>query len=245
LTPPTPARKFCSRCGTSLETAALVKTKWWKKLIPKRKVKTLEVGERPGVGGVKGKKVRKPMGAKVRRYIGFIGIGLAAAFALIGPFRTWVQDNVFQPVKDKYHDITTQSFEPVAALNPTATSEEPGFPIIQAFDLVSNSAWHGPFTNSQIVMTVQFQQPTDIDRALVTNGDFDNFAGFSRPRNIHLVFDTGQTFDFELKDSPDAESYDINNGAGVSSVQIFIVDTYQSTNSPTVAVTEWEWKTEE
>ena len=65
-----PARKFCSRCGTSLEAAKLVKKKWWQKLIPKRKVKTLEVGERPGVGGVKGKKARKPMGAVLRRILG-------------------------------------------------------------------------------------------------------------------------------------------------------------------------------
>jgi hypothetical protein len=152
---------------------------------------------------------------------------------------------VFTPVKDKYHDITTQDFENVAVLNPTATSETPENPIALAFDLASNTSWHGPFTQSQIEITVNFQQPTDIDRALVTSGDFDNFAGFSRPRNIHLVFDTGQTFDFELKDSPTPESYDINNGAGVSQIQIFIVDLYQSTNSPDVAVTEWEWKTEE
>ena len=42
-----PARRFCSRCGSSLAEAETVGEKWWQKLIPKRKQKVLEAGQRP------------------------------------------------------------------------------------------------------------------------------------------------------------------------------------------------------
>ena len=239
-----PARKFCSRCGTSLDAAKLVKKKWWQKLIPKRKVKTLEVGERPGQGGVKGKKARKPLGRMFRRVLGIGALVVTLLFTFVAPFRSWVQDSVFQPVKDKYHDLTTQDFDPVATLNPTSTSEYPEFPILQAFDGFSNTAWHGPFTESHIIMTVNFQEPIDIDRAIVRNGDFENPTGLSRPKTVHLIFNTGETYDFVLKDGNEPETYDINNAAGVTSIQIEIIDLYQSPQNPDVAVTEWEWFTE-
>jgi hypothetical protein len=241
-----PARKFCSRCGTSLDAAKTVKKKWWQKLIPKRKVKTLEVGERPGVGGVKGKKARKPLGAVFRRTLGIVGIACTLLFTFVAPFRNWVQDNVFQPVKDKWNDITTQDFETVAVATTTANSEEPEFPARNAFDLVSNSVYHGPLRPdlSQIQITVTFQEPTDIDRALVTVGDVGSPGVYARPRNIHLVFDTGQTYDLELTDSPEGEVYEIDNAAGVSRIDIFVVDVYQSENQGAIAITEWEWKTE-
>ena len=38
--------------------------------------------------------------------------------------------------------------------------------------------------------------------------------------------------------------YDINNAAGVSQIDIFVVDVYQSENQGSIAITEWEWKTE-
>jgi hypothetical protein len=239
-----PARKFCSRCGTSLEAAKTVKKKWWQKLIPKRKVKTLEVGERPGVGGVKGKKARKPLGAVLRRTLGIVGIVCTLLFTFVAPFRNWVQDSVFQPVKDKWNDFTTQDFDQVATLNPTSTAAYPEFPITNAFDGFSNTAWRAPFQPGNIIITVNFQEPIDIDRAIVRNSDFDNPTGFSRPRNIHLVFpETGQEFNFELKDGNEPETYDINNAAGVSLIQIEIVDLYESPNTD-VALTEWEWFTE-
>src|SRR4029450_6610819 len=42
-----PARNFCSRCGTTLKDAAVAKRKWWQKLIPHRKQKSMEAGARP------------------------------------------------------------------------------------------------------------------------------------------------------------------------------------------------------
>jgi hypothetical protein len=41
-----PGRKFCSRCGTSLAAAVVVKIPWWKRMF-RRKPKSAMAGERP------------------------------------------------------------------------------------------------------------------------------------------------------------------------------------------------------
>jgi hypothetical protein len=42
-----PARNFCSRCGTSLRDAVVAGTPWWRRIVPTRKRKAMEAGNRP------------------------------------------------------------------------------------------------------------------------------------------------------------------------------------------------------
>jgi hypothetical protein len=239
-----PARKFCSRCGESLELAEVVKRPWWKKLWPQKKAKTLEVGERPGKAGVKAKKkVGRETMLAVRKVVTAAAIVIVALVALVPPFRNWSNDTFVQPVKDKWNDFTTQEFEPVNPVATLATSETPENPAGNAVDHAGNTFWVAPADNGEPVLVLTFgAQPVNIDKAIVQNGARDKFANFSRAQKLHLVFNTGGTSDINLKDSPDQQKASISNGHNITQVEIHIVSTYPAigTPPPPVAISEIE-----
>jgi hypothetical protein len=248
-----PARKFCSRCGESLELAEVVKRPWWKKLWPQKKVKTLEAGERPGKAGVKAKKKRgqETMRA-VRKVVTTAAIVIVGLVALVPPFRNWSNDTFVQPVKDKWNDFTTQSFEPVNPVGePLTPNQTPDNPATNAVDNAGNTFWVATPVDpgQQPVVALIFgdeSHPVNIDKAIIQNGARDKFANFSRAQKLHLVFNTGKTSDIDLKDAPDQQKVSISNGHGVTSVQIFIVSTYAAIGDPAppVAISEIEFFTE-
>jgi hypothetical protein len=245
-----PARKFCSRCGESLLTAEVVKRPWWKKLWPQKRVKTLEAGERPGKAGVKAKKKygQETMRA-ARKVITTGAIVVVALLALVPPFRNWANDTFAQPVRDKWNDFTTQSFEPVNPVGePLTNSQTPDNPATNAVDNAGNTFWVATPVppGQQAVVALIFgdeAHPVNIDKAIIQNGARDKFANFSRAQKLHLVFNTGKTSDIDLKDSPDQQKVSISNGHGVTSVQIFVVSTYQAIGDPAppVAISEIEF----
>jgi hypothetical protein len=239
-----PARKFCSRCGESLELAEVVKRPWWKKLWPQKKAKTLEVGERPGKAGVKAKKkVGRETMLAVRKVLTTAAIVIVALVALVPPFRNWGNDTFVQPVRDKWNDFTTQEFEPVNPVATLATTETPENPAGSAVDHAGNTFWVAPADNGEPVLVLTFgAQPVNIDKAIVQNGARDKFANFSRAQKLHLVFNTGGTSDINLKDSPDPQKASISNGHNITQVEIHIVSTYPAigTPPPPVAISEIE-----
>jgi hypothetical protein len=237
-----PARKFCSRCGESLETAQAVKTPWWRKLIPRRKVKTLEVGERPGKAGVKSKrKIGRSAVAGFRRVVTTAAVIVAFLVALVPPIRTWADNNVLTPVKNKWNSFTTQTFDPVESFaSVTATAETPDNPAKNAVDLAGNTFWLSPASKGMPVLVLTFAQPVNLDRAIVQNGARDRFSTFSRAQKLHLVFSTNKSADIDLKDQPDPQKVTIANGHGITSVQIQVVQTYAAIGDPDVAISEIE-----
>ena len=236
-----PARKFCSRCGESLASAATVKRKWWKRLWPQKKVKTLEVGERPGQAGVKAKrKWGRSSVTAIRKVVTVVAIVVAFAIGLVPSFRDWANETVLQPIKDKWNGITTQSFEPVNPNTSIATAETPDHPASNAIDLAGNTFWVSPAAAGEPVLVVAFAQPVDLDRAIVQDGARDQFSAFSRASKLHLVFSTGKSSDINLKDSPEQQKVDIHNGHGITQVEIHVTGTYQAIGNPDVALTEIE-----
>lgn len=239
-----PARKFCSRCGESLGSAEVVKRPWWKRLWPQKKVKQLEVGERPGKAGVKAKKKfgRETMLA-LRKVVTTAAIVIVAAIALLPPVRNWAQDTFVQPVKDKWNDYTTQQFVPVNPAAALATTQTPENPATNAIDHAGNTFWVAPAGNGEPVLVLTFGgQTVDLDKAIIQNGARDSFAQFSRAQKLHLVFNTGKTTDVNLKDAPDQQKVGISNGHGITQVEIHIVSTYQAIGAPPppVAISEIE-----
>jgi len=239
-----PSRKFCSRCGESLETAEAVKRPWWKWLWPQKNVKTLDVGERPGKAGVKAKKKRGQETVRAaRKVFTTVAIVVVAAVALLPPLRSWGSDTFVQPVKDKWNDLTTQEFVPVNPVATLATTQTPENPAPNAVDHAGNTFWVAPAASGEPVAVLTFgDQPVNIDRAIIQNGARDQFATFSRAQKLHIVFNTGQTSDVAVKDEPDQQKVTIQNGHGVTSMEIHIVSTYQAIGNPPppVAISEIE-----
>ena len=241
-----PVRKFCSRCGSSLSQAEVVRKKWWQRIWPQRKQKVLEAGQRPGREGVKKKRKAslKPVLRVARPVIGGLFLLGAILYGVYSPFRAFVNER-FTSAKESVLDIVQQDPVPVRPTQVTSNvAEIPEHEANKAIDGFNNTFWEFPLPapGAEPTLTVQFDRRVTIDRMIVHNGAGDQFTAFARPEVIHLVFlPSNQAFDITLKDTPDAEEYGIEDAGDVSSVQLQVRTAFTSTAGTTAALTEFEF----
>ena len=240
-----PTRKFCSRCGTSLATADVVKTPWWRKLLPKRGAKVRKAGERSKRRGRGGKsKLGLVVGATFRIARRVVAIALllgGIAYGLFAPFRGWVNEQAAE-AKGTFERIVFPQYAPVsAAETPTASVQTPEHPAKDVVDNATDSFWAAPLGGVEPNLVVKFDRTVDLTRMIVHNGDGTDFKATARAQKLHLVFSTGKTTDVNLQDLPDAQTLEIENGEGVSSVEIHVVSTFKSVTGNTLAISEIEF----
>lgn len=245
-----PNRRFCSRCGASLDEAVVVKAKWWRKLLPRRRNRVVEAGMRPGRRGMRG---GRGGGSPVLRVIGTIFrtvVKIGGVVVLIGgivyasyaPFRTWVNTNVNtveQKVLGKVHPQLAQ----IHAFSTKASAEVTGHPGTMADDGFTNTYWEAPdnVASQQPLLTLTFDHAVTIQRIILTSGSSDNFQAVDRPETLHLVYNTGQVEDITAKDTPAAQTLTVNHGAGVTSMTIQVTGFFRSAGSTQMAITEIEF----
>jgi len=224
-----PSRKFCSRCGNNLETAKTVKTPWWRKIIPHRKPKTLDAGERPGKGGQKG--VRKPFNP-VRLLTSTVGKVLMIvlplfliALVFFPSLRSKVSD-WFSKEKSSIESKITPQYTQIHAFEvPKASSAIPGHPAVKAFDGFSNTYWAAQASDAQPHLIVQFSQPVNIDKIILRNGASDQFDTFNRVKQLKFVFPQG-SYTVNAQDVGDPKTYTVKHGHNVARFEIDIVSQY-------------------
>jgi len=238
-----PNRKFCSRCGTSLESAVAVKAPWWRKLIPKRKAKVLEAGSRPGRGGVRTRSRRAAALAKVmptiRKVVAVVLLVSGIVYGAFTPFRGMVNDRV-AAVKHRIDRIINPQYDPVNVTGFSATAQVRGHDAGKAVDGFKNTYWAAPTGGREVVLILRFNQKVDVDKAIVHSGDSANFQSTDRPQKLHIVYSTDATYDTVLKDSPDQQEVSIGNGHGITSMEIHITEMFKAVKSSDVAITEIE-----
>jgi hypothetical protein len=244
-----PNRKFCSRCGTSLETATAVKTPWWRKLLPKRKAKVLDAGARPGRAGVRAKSRRAAALAKIfptiRKVIAVVALLSGLAYGAYAPFRGWTNDKVVAG-KNKITHLINPKYDPVHPTGVNATTRPiKGHESGKAIDGFKNTFWQSttPLAggkNVQVALLLRFPTKVDLDRALFTIGVSANFTSTNRPQKVHIVYNTGATYDLTLTDTQEPQEVKLGNGHGITSMSIFITSYYRAERSTDVAVTELE-----
>ncbi|WP_417281555.1 zinc ribbon domain-containing protein [Actinophytocola glycyrrhizae] len=240
-----PTRKFCSRCGTSLAAADVVRTPWWRKLLPRRGAKVRKAGERAKRRGRGGK---SRLGAAVsstfrvvRRAVAIALILGGVAYGLFAPFRAWVNERTAE-AKGTVERLIFPQYVPVSAAEaPVASVALPGHPANLAVDGASDSFWAAPMDGVEPNMVVKFDRTVNLARIIVHNGDGGDFKATARAQKLHLVFSTGKTTDVDLQDLPDPQTLEIENGDGVSSVEIHVVSTFKSVTGNTLAVSEFEF----
>ncbi|GAB1512729.1 zinc ribbon domain-containing protein [Actinophytocola sp. KF-1] len=240
-----PTRKFCSRCGTSLAEAAVVKTPWWRKLLPRRGAKVRKAGERPKRRGRAGKsKLGVAFSATfkvVRRVVAIALVLGGIAYGLFAPFRGWVNEQAAE-AKGTFERLVFPQYVPVSAAEaPTASAALPKHPANLAVDGASDSFWAAPVGPKEPNMVVKFDRTVDLARIIVHNGDGGDFKGTFRAQKLHLVFSTGKTTDIDLQDLPDPQTLEIENGEGVNSVEIHVVGTFKAVKGNTLAISEIEF----
>jgi hypothetical protein len=245
------ARKFCSRCGASLIDAVVVKIAWWKRLL-RRRPKQLRAGERPweAKAGKKGKR-RKRQGlarfvAPVRRAVSVLLVVAGLAYGVYAPFRNWVNDR-YTSGKDNVMSLIRPQYDPVTAGPGTASNEpvpiDPEHPALLATDLFKNTFWVAtpPGAGFRPELDVQLTEQVDLAKVIVHNGAAGDFQAYHRPKTVLFVFDNGNSFEAELKNTADPQTVSIKGGADVQRFRIAVVDVYESIDGTAMALTEIEF----
>ena len=236
-------RRFCSRCGSELVEAEVVKTPWWRRLLPKRKFKTRKALERrkrdsaakKSVIGVAAKAVFQAVRAVVVVALVIGGI----AYATLPAFRDIVNSSA-AALQQKAESVVSKTYVPIHPTKVTANLAEPDHPGDLAADSFTNTYWAAPANKGELALVFTFDHPVNLDRMRINNGTADKFDGFFRANRLHLVFSTGKTTDVELKDQPDPQEVPIRDGHGVTSVEVHVMSMYQSLHGSDLAISEIE-----
>ena len=243
-----PARKFCSRCGTPLTTATVAKIPWWRRLVPRRRRRSMEAGQRPwkatdgtqkkprrGIGGV--------LAAAFRKLRPVIAVGVLVAGLLLG-FSPDLRERVTSTVGDAKDSVMSRiqkTYGPIAPVAVTTNAELPDAPVAHAVDSNTITSWIAPGDGPEPVLVVRFDEPIDLEKVKIWNGAAVGFKDHARVRDLHFVFDTGQSFDLAVDDLPDGQDYSIGNGKGVREVEVHIVGTHRSLTGTDVGLSEIEF----
>jgi hypothetical protein len=223
-------RKFCSRCGTSLETAQVVKRKWWQKLI-RRGPKKRKAGDRPSA-----RKTRKSFPSKVlgilfggvSRVVGVIFIVGGLVYGLVPNVRNSVNEE-FSSIKNTVNGWLHKERPQVRPVTTFSTTALRRHRAGLATDAYSNTYWATPATTGrhQPELTVNFGDKVNLKNIAVYNGvgsSEDSYDGFARPAEVHLFYpENGKSDDLTFADIPDKQTYTLHNANGITEIHIFIV----------------------
>jgi ribosomal protein L40E len=231
-----PDRKFCRHCGHSLAEAQVVRPRWWQRLLPRRGKRKRRIGARPTASG--GRPWRTATRFVSRLLLIILAVG-ALFYAAVPSFRGGVNHQATS-VKNWVTGIFSTRYTPVRPTRVTANAEVPDHSAGLAADNARNTFWAAPVPGPEPVLTLTFDHAVDIRRAIIRTGNLADFESAHRPTKLHLVYSTGKTFDVTLADTPDAQTVDIGESAGATTVEIHIVDLHRSLNGSTVALSEIE-----
>lgn len=211
-------------------------------------------GGKGGKSGVKGamsgarglrRKIMGPIG-KIGRPLMFVGVALAAVGISFNPgLRGSLMDGATGAF-DRVRGFIAPQYEPVTPIDVTASSSLPDHPAESAIDNTSNRWWaegaEGNGEGESLVVT--FAEPVDIAAVGVTPGaaETEEFVAQPRPRQLHLVFDTGVTADLNLSDEHEFQSFEVD-APGVTSVEVQVIEVWQGQSGSDMALTTLEFRT--
>ncbi len=240
-----PTRRFCSRCGRSLQveidhSAAVVTLPWWRRLFHRR-FRARPAGTRPSLRQARGTTTSLAHGVlvAVRRTLA-IAVLLTGVLYALSPQTRDAVNHVVLGAKDRVQSLISPRYVPVRPTSAAATAEVPGHPAGAVTDGFTNTFWAAPDATAQPTLVLRFDHPVGLDRAIVRLGGGDDFQAWGRPEKLHLVYSTGRTFDLTLTDTPDPQDVTLAGGDGVTSVELHVVSVYRSVQSRGLAITEIE-----
>jgi hypothetical protein len=246
-------RKFCSRCGTSLETAQVVKRKWWQKLI-RRGPKKRKAGDRPSARKTRKSFPKKMLGiffGGVSRIIGVILIVGGLLYGLVPGVRNTINDE-FGAVKDKINSWIHPKRTHVLPSDVFVSSSLRGHGSPALKDNAQNTYWAAqlPRGNTHITITFGFANKFDLKNLVIWNGVGDSkdrdYNSTARPDHVFLTF-PGTSIPGcpkQFADLPaDSSKLDVSscNANGVDEISIRIDDYYPSSGAKIAALAAVEF----
>jgi hypothetical protein len=243
-------RKFCSRCGASLETAQVVKAKWWQKFKPRRGPKKRKAGDRPSA-----RKTRRSIPQKIMGFaFGGVARGVAAViiigglvYGIVPGVRNAVNDQVTS-IKNKVNSWIHPTRTEVLPTDVFTSTAIPGHGPLELRDTATNTYWaaHVPRGNVHITITYSFATAFNLKNLAVWNGVGDakdrDYNSTLRPDHVFLSFPSTPSVPGCAIQFPDAagvaSKLDVSKcGAnGVDEIAIRIDDYYPSQGSNLVTL---------
>ncbi|NBH06063.1 discoidin domain-containing protein [Amycolatopsis sp. SID8362] len=239
-----PTRKFCSRCGESLDHAEEVDPTWLQRVVRFfRNRRKHPAGTRPGQKGTaRHRKWRMSVGVRrLRTAMGIIVILLTLVYLAFPPVRRSVNSavqEIFQEVRPSLKPVRPTS---ITANDPSFTT--PQHPIENITDQFSNTYWVSPTTQSKLPsFTVTFGGDYIISDLILHSGASDDYVNHGRPQILKLTFSDSQTVLLNPTDTPDGQTLKTNKADLVRSVVIEVEDIYLPQNhTQDVAISEIEF----
>ena len=246
------SRKFCSRCGTSLQTAQVVKAKWWQKLLPRRGPKKRNAGDRPSA-----RKTRRSFPSKVlavlfggvSRVVGVIFLIAGLIYGIVPNVRSAVNDEV-GGVKNKVNSWIHPTRTEVIPTGVLASSQLPGHAGQLLIDRATNTYWEAKVpdrSTRKLTLDFSFQNKYDLKNMAFWNGvgssKDPDYTTTRRMERIFLEFpDTNiPGCSVTVKDLPNqAVKLDVSgcNANGVDRVRITLLDFAGDPKIPIVATSK-------
>lgn len=242
-----PIRKFCRKCGASLQQAVAYVPPWYKRLILRlRKRKVRAAGDRPRMrrrafGGAGGGWI-----SSIFTKVLALAIIVFLVLTFVGPFSKTIKHRFsswYHSVKNAIHT----TYDPVHPTGATATSAAAGHPATNAIDNASNTSWEAGGTRSGLgeTLTVTLQSPSNLDKIGFLNGDNDTPGAYLTEPRLETVLITfksaagASTKSITLTDSPNFQSYSVS-AKQVTSLSLTIESVYASSQGQNAALTEVE-----
>jgi hypothetical protein len=241
-----PSRKFCRRCGASLQKAEVFTLPWhtrmWRKLTTR---KTRQAGERP-------KNRRRAIGGSgpgwltswFTRILVLVIILLVIA-AFVGPWRHSIRHALSRGDHD-VHNAVHETFNPVHPISATATSSAPGHGPGLAIDGGSNTSWQTGAAGDGVgqSLKIRLATTTNVDKIGFLIGDTDTPQAYvtePRPESIRVTFNGVHPYtkDITLKDTPSFQTTTVK-AKDAASLTITIDSVYPSSQGTHAAITEVE-----
>ena len=233
-------RRFCSRCGNELDDAEVVKAPWWRRILPKRKPRVAREAEPEGAVAKTGerRKHKKSIFPLLRRGVAVLVVIGGLGYAAVPDLRQKMNAEVVAG-RQGIAKMIFGTYVPVRAVKATSTSSDKLHPASNAVDGHWNTFWATPVSGPRR-LTLTFQEPVTLRKALIRGGIVGNLRGSQRPRTLHLVYPSGKGQDLNLSDVTDPQEFSLDSGGKISSLEIYVQATYANVETKEVTISEVE-----
>lgn len=240
-----PARKFCSRCGTSLTEAVPAHVPWWRRLKLRRGPRVTAVpatGSGPGrpPAGRDVKHSMRKLYRKGRLVAGALILVAGLVYGAYPPFRNMINSKVAS-FKSKVTNSINVHYVPIHPVTVSASAQAHGHPGELAVDSFSNTYWLAPFSLTDFpTLNLTFSHPVTLTRMIIFSGASGNYLADSRPSLLVLLYSNDESFTLTPQDTPKSQTLNIHNAVEIKSVKIEVEGTFPGNHSADVAISDIE-----